>query len=51
MLENILANKISENQELKGMTKEELHKRIDQAENDFKNGQFKSSDELLEKYQ
>jgi hypothetical protein len=28
-----------------------LNNRIDQSELDFKNGRFKSSDELLEKYQ
>lgn len=32
------------------MTKEELNKRIDQAESDFRNSKFKSSSELLSKY-
>lgn len=32
------------------MTNEELNKRIDQAESDFRNKRFKSSSELLAKY-
>jgi len=32
------------------MTKNELNKRIDQSESDFKNDRFKSSSELLTKY-
>jgi len=33
------------------MTQDELNKRIDQSELDFKNGRFKSSSELLSKYE
>lgn len=33
------------------MTTEELNKRIDQSELDFKNNRFKSSSELLTKYE
>ena len=36
--------------DLKPMTVEELNRRIDQAEDDFKNGRFKSTEELLSKY-
>jgi hypothetical protein len=35
---------------LRSMTTEELNRRIDQSESDFKNNRFKSSTELLEKY-
>jgi low affinity Fe/Cu permease len=33
------------------MTEEELNKRIDQSESDFRNNRFKSSSELLSKYE
>lgn len=33
------------------MTQEELHKRIDQSESDFRNNSFKGSSELLSKYE
>jgi hypothetical protein len=33
------------------MTKDELNKRIDQSESDFLNNRFKSSSELLAKYE
>lgn len=33
------------------MTKEELNRRIDQSESDFRNNRFKSSSELLAKYE
>lgn len=33
------------------MTHEELNKRIDRSESDFRNNRFKSSSELLVKYQ
>ena len=36
---------------LKPMTEEELNKRIDQSESDFSNNRFKSSSELLSKYE
>jgi len=33
------------------MTQEELNKRIDQSESDFRNNRYKSSSELLAKYE
>lgn len=33
------------------MTKEELNKRIDQSESDFRNNRFKTSSDLLAKYE
>ncbi len=33
------------------MSEEELNKRIDQSESDFRNNRFKSSSELLAKYE
>jgi len=33
------------------MTQDELNKRIDQSESDFRNKKFKSSSELLAKYE
>ncbi|WP_341225252.1 hypothetical protein [uncultured Arcticibacterium sp.] len=33
------------------MTQDDLNKRIDQSESDFQNNRFKSSSELLAKYQ
>lgn len=33
------------------MTKDELNKRIDQSESDFRNNRFKTSSELLAKYE
>lgn len=33
------------------MTKEQLNKRIEQSESDFKNNRFKSSSDLLEKFE
>jgi hypothetical protein len=33
------------------MTQDELNKRIDQSESDFQNNRFKSSSELLAKYE
>ncbi len=38
-------------QEIKPMTKEELNKRIDQSESDFKKNRFKNTSEILSKYQ
>ncbi|KDN55288.1 hypothetical protein [Flavobacterium seoulense] len=46
--ENLL--KKETNKKLKPMSVIELNSRIDQSENDFKNGKFKSSSELLSKY-
>ena len=36
--------------DLKPMTIEELNSRIDQSEDDFRNGRFKTTSQLLEKY-
>ena len=36
---------------LEPMTEEELNKRIDQSESDFRNNRFKSSSELISKYE
>ncbi|MCB0443531.1 MAG: hypothetical protein KDC50_05725 [Flavobacterium sp.] len=51
-LEKILRNekKMSEKRLVEPMTQDELNKRIDQSESDFKNNRFKSSEELLAKY-
>ncbi|RXP46077.1 hypothetical protein EC396_12805 [Lutibacter sp. HS1-25] len=52
-LESILKNKknTSEDQQFEPMTQNELNKRIDQSESDFKNKRFKSSSDLLAKYE
>jgi hypothetical protein len=51
-LENTLKKAASkQNLELKPLSVEELNARIDQSELDFKNGKFKSSEELLSKYE
>ena len=36
---------------LQPMTQDDLEKRIDRSESDFRNNRFKSSSELLEKYE
>lgn len=46
--ENLLKKKLQKKAE--PMSVAELNSRIDQSENDFKNGKFKTSDELLSKY-
>jgi DNA polymerase III delta prime subunit len=52
-LEKILRkeNNTSDENKFEPMTKEELNKRIDQSESDFRNNRFKSSSELLSKYE
>ena len=47
--ENLLKNKKA-SQSLKPMSISQLNARINQSEDDFKNGKFKSSSELLAKY-
>lgn len=47
-LENLLRKK--KNERIEPMTEAELNERIDQSEQDFKNGKFKTSAELLAKY-
>jgi len=53
-LENLLKNKnkkdINESEFFKPISIEEFNTRIDQSENDFKNGKYKTTSELLEKY-
>lgn len=43
--------KTATGKDFKPMTKEELNKRIDQSESDFKNNRFKQTSELLSKYE
>lgn len=52
-LEKILRkeNKASDEQIFEPITQDELNKRIDQSESDFQNNRFKSSSELLAKYE
>jgi hypothetical protein len=47
--ESLLKKKTEKN--LKPMSETDLNARIDQSENDFKNGKFKTTSELLAKYQ
>ena len=53
-LEDLLKMKstieFEQNSELKPMSVEEFNDRIDRSENDFKDGKYKSTSELLEKY-
>ncbi len=49
-LENLLKKKIQKTEIIHPMSVEELNKRIDQSEDDFKNNKFKASSELLLKY-
>jgi uncharacterized small protein (DUF1192 family) len=53
-LENLLKKKtnyeIGEEANFKPMTVNELNERIDQSENDFASGDFKSTSDLLKKY-
>lgn len=51
-LEKILQEEknTSDKRVLKPMSIEELNKRIDQSESDFKNNRFKTSSELIAKY-
>jgi len=53
-LENLLKNKnkkdVNESEFFKPISIEEFNTRIDQSENDFKNGKYKTTSELLQKY-
>lgn len=53
-LENILRKKstidLEQNSDFKPMSVREFNDRIDKSENDFKNGKYKSTSELLKKY-
>ena len=44
-------NKVSDVRIFEPMTQDELNSRIDQSETDFRNNRFKSSSELLAKYE
>lgn len=52
-LERILKSggKVEEQKAFEPMTQEELDQRIDKSESDFKNNRYKSSSELLAKYE
>lgn len=52
-LEKILRKEKNASDEpiFESMTEDELNKRIDQSESDFRNNQFKNSSELLAKYE
>ena len=52
-LEKILKNERNAAEEdiFEPMTPDELNKRIDQSESDFRNNKFKSGSEILSKYQ
>ncbi len=52
-LEKILRKekKALEDRKFEPMTQDELNKRIDQSESDFRNNRFKSSSKLLTKYE
>jgi hypothetical protein len=45
-----LMKKRNKKDSFKPMSVEDLNKRIDQSEDDFKNGRYKTSSELLAKY-
>ncbi|WP_264554123.1 hypothetical protein [Flavobacterium sp. N2038] len=51
-LENLLKNKsnVDDNDYFNPMSIEEFNNRIDQSEDDFKNGRYKTTSQLLEKY-
>jgi hypothetical protein len=51
-LENLLKKEVNSSLKIenKSMNKEELNLRIDQSESDFKNNLYKSSEELLSKF-
>ncbi|MCV2483382.1 hypothetical protein OD917_00495 [Flavobacterium sp. SH_e] len=51
-LENLLKNKsnVDDNDYFNPMSIEEFNSRIDQSEDDFKNGRYKTTSQLLEKY-
>jgi len=48
--ETLLKNSKQVEQELRPFTIEELQKRIAKSEEDFENGRFKTTEELLSKY-
>ncbi|MBK0371299.1 hypothetical protein [Flavobacterium agrisoli] len=52
--ENLLRKKsgyvIEEDNDFNPMSMKEFNNRIDQSENDFKNGEYKSTSELLKKF-
>lgn len=52
-LEKVLRKEkvVADKRVLESMSQEDLHKRIDQSEADFENNRFKSSTELLAKFE
>lgn len=50
LLKSINRNYYDENALLKLISIQEFNSRIDQSENDFKNGKYRTTSELLEKY-
>lgn len=53
-LENLLKNRnkkdVDENEFFSSISVKEFNKRIDQSEDDFKNGRYKTTSQLLQKY-
>ena len=49
-LEKLLKKETAKTLELKPFTMEQLHARLDKSEDDFKNGRYKTTEELLAKY-
>ncbi|KAF2516958.1 hypothetical protein [Flavobacterium foetidum] len=45
-----ITNKSTQDKKLSSMSIEELNSRIDKSEDDFKNGRYKTTSHLLEKY-
>lgn len=51
LLESVLKRQTSTEADFKPMSITELNVRIDKSEEDFKNGRYKSTEELLAKYE
>ena len=49
-LEKLLKKETAKTLELKPFTMEQLHARLDKSEDDFMNGRYKTTEELLAKY-
>lgn len=49
-LEKLLKKEMQNTPKIKPMSVEELNARLDKSEDDFKNGRYKSTSELLSKY-
>lgn len=50
LLKNRMGKDVDENEVFKTISIEEFNSRIDQSENDFKNGRYHTSARLLQKY-